>query len=101
MHPVTMLQQGHGEIGIFGDGIRLVASGSAHRRCAPGADRPRHHRHYTEHIQSSPFEVLAGQVFQGLPSRPHKFTWLPTLVLPAIAATSGSEKWGISSEIAR
>ena len=70
MNAVTRFKQGHGEIRVFGNGVRLITTGVTHRRCAPGADRARHDRYHPEDIQGTPFEILAGEIFEGLPARP-------------------------------
>ena len=70
IYPIARLQKRHGEIGVLGDGIRLVATGGAHGGGAPGADRAGHHADGIERVQRAPLEVLAGDVLQRLPARP-------------------------------
>ncbi len=48
----------------------MVAARLAYRRHAPCPDRARHHADRPENIQCAPLEVLAGDVFEGLPARP-------------------------------
>ena len=67
---VALLQEIHREVGIFGYGINVISTSLFDRRCAPGADRPRDDRYHPEDIQGTPFEILAGEIFQGLPARP-------------------------------
>ena len=67
---ISQAQQGHGEVGVFGDGVNVVSAGLAHCRNAPGADRARHHADRAQHVESAALEVLAGDVFQSLPARP-------------------------------
>ena len=69
-HAIAVAQQRHGQIGVFGNGIDVVASRFANRLDAPGADRARHHADRTHGVERSPFEILAGDVFERLPARP-------------------------------
>ena len=48
----------------------MIAADLPHRRHAPRADCARNHAHGAQQIESTALEVLAGDVFQGLPARP-------------------------------
>ncbi len=69
-HAIAVAQQRHGEIGVFGDGIDVIAAGLADRLDAPGADGSGHHAHRAHGVQRAAFEILAGDVFERLPARP-------------------------------
>ena len=70
VHPITGLQQRHREIGVFGHGVMVIASDVAHGRCSPCANRARNNADCIHRVQRAPLEVLAGDVFQRLPTRP-------------------------------
>ena len=65
-----LLEQVHGQVGILGHGVQRIAAGGLHRRGAPCADGARNHGDHVEQVESAALEVLAGDVFQGLPARP-------------------------------
>jgi hypothetical protein len=65
-----MFEQSHGQIGVLGDGVDGVAAGGLDRGGAPGADGSGNHGDDVETIQSAALEVLAGDVFEGLPAGP-------------------------------
>ena len=67
---VAVAQEGHGEIGVLGDGIDVIAAGLADGGDAPGADGAGNDADGSERVESAAFEVLAGDVFEGLPARP-------------------------------
>ena len=67
---VSLLEQVHGEVGIFRNGIDGVAAACEHgRRCA-SADGSGNHGDDIEEIERAAFEVLAGDVFESLPACP-------------------------------
>src|SRR5208282_4495827 len=69
-HAIAVAQERHSQIGVFGDGVHVVAARFADRRGTPGADRARHHAHRAHGIERSPLKILAGDVFERLPARP-------------------------------
>src|SRR5487761_462597 len=60
---------GEGEVSVFGDGVSRKAAARAHGFGAPGADGAGNHGNAIQQIESALFEILAGDVFQGLPAR--------------------------------
>src|SRR5208282_4572770 len=48
----------------------MVATLFANRHDAPGSNRARHHAYRAQSIERSALEILAGDVFEGLPARP-------------------------------
>ena len=65
-----LFEQVHGQVGIFGHGVERIAAGRLDRRGAPCADGAGHDGDDVEEIESAALEVLAGDVFEGLPARP-------------------------------
>ena len=65
-----LLEQVHGQVGVFGHGVERIAAGGLHRRGAPCANGSGNHRDHVEQVQRAALEVLAGDVFEGLPARP-------------------------------
>src|SRR5260370_35666564 len=49
-HAVALLEEVHGEIGVFGYGVGVVASAGLHRGGPPGSDCSPDHHHYVEEI---------------------------------------------------
>ena len=60
---------GDREIGIFRHGIARKSFATAHEIGAPGSDCAGHHGNAIQEIESALFEILAGDVFEGLPAR--------------------------------
>ena len=69
-HAVTEAEQSHGKVGIFGDGVDVIAAGLAHGGDAPGANRARYHADRAQNVERPPLEILAGDVLQRLPAGP-------------------------------
>ena len=69
-HAIAVAQQSHGEIGVFGYGVDMVAAGFANGRYAPGSNCARDHAYRAHGVERSPLEILAGDVFERLPARP-------------------------------
>ena len=67
---VAEAQQGHGEVGVFGDGIDVVAAGFADGGDAPCADGSGDDADGAENVEGAAFKILAGDVFEGLPAGP-------------------------------
>ena len=67
---ISAAQQRHGEVGILGDGIDVIAASLAHCGNAPRADRAGHDADRAQNVERAPLKILAGDVFQGLPARP-------------------------------
>ena len=67
---MAIAQQRHGKVGVFGDGIDVEGTGCAHCGDTPGANCSGNDADCTESIESTALEVLAGDVFEGLPARP-------------------------------
>ena len=65
-----MFEQGHGEVGVFGDGVDGVAAGSLDGAGAPCADGSGNDGDDVEEVEGAALEVLAGDVFEGLPAGP-------------------------------
>src|SRR6266700_373047 len=70
LHAVATLKQRHGEVRIFRDRILMVAANLADSGDAPCADRSRNHANGTKQVESAPFKILTGDVFEGLPACP-------------------------------
>ena len=68
---ISSAQQGHRQVGIFGDGIDVVATRLLHRGDSPCSNRTRHDADCSKNVERSPLKILAGDVFQRLPARPH------------------------------
>ncbi len=69
-HFQSLLQQAHGQVGIFGDRVHVVTLRRLYRSSTPRADRPRNNGDHIEQIERAAIEVLAGDVFERLPARP-------------------------------
>src|SRR3984957_17367277 len=67
---IAEAKQGHGEVGVFRDGIDVIASGLAHGGNAPRADGSGYDADCAENVEGAAFEVLAGDVFESLPTGP-------------------------------
>src|SRR5208283_2668178 len=59
---------GDGEIGVFGDRVRSDATGGFDGLAAPGTERARNDRNAIQEIEGALFHVLAGDVFERLPT---------------------------------
>ena len=69
-HAVALFEQIHCEVGIFGDGVGVIAFAGFYRRGPPRTNRAGDDHHDVEEVQSTPLEVLAGDVFERLPTGP-------------------------------
>ena len=67
---VALLEEVHGEVGVFGDGVGVVAAAGLDGGGAPGADGSGDDHDDVEEVQGAALEVLAGDVFEGLPAGP-------------------------------
>src|SRR5271155_866571 len=67
---MAVAQQRHGPVGIFGDSIDVEGAGRAHGGDSPCADGSGNYADCTERVEGTALEVLAGDVFESLPSRP-------------------------------
>ncbi len=67
---VALLEKIHGQVGVFGDGVGVVAVAGFDGRGAPCADGSGDDGDDVEEIEGAAFEVLAGDVFEGLPACP-------------------------------
>ena len=67
---VALLKDGHGEVGVLGDGVGVVAAGGFDGAGAPGSDGSWDYSDDVEEIESSALEVLDGDVLEGLPAGP-------------------------------
>ena len=65
-----LLEQIHGQVGIFGDGVDGVAAAAFDSSGAPRADGTGYDDDHVEKIESTAFEVLARDVFECLPAGP-------------------------------
>src|SRR5204862_7799608 len=63
-------QDVHGEVGVFGDGVRVISAGLPHGLGSPGAKCAGDNRDGAEQIKCAPLEILTGNVFERLPARP-------------------------------
>ncbi len=66
----ALFEQVHGEVGVFGDGVEGIAAGGFDGGGAPGADGSGNDGDDVEEVESAALEVLAGDVFEGLPAGP-------------------------------
>ena len=67
---VALLEQVHGEVGVFGDGVGVVAAAGLDGCGAPRADGSGHDHDDVEEVERAALEVLAGDVFERLPAGP-------------------------------
>src|ERR1700688_189365 len=67
---IAVTQKSHGQIGVFGYGVDMIAAGLAYCFDAPGADRSGDNTYSAHGVKRAAFKVLAGDVFEGLPARP-------------------------------
>ena len=67
---VAGLQQSHGQVGVFSDGVVVVTAGGANGLGAPSTDGSGDDADARKSVKGAPFEILAGDVFQGLPASP-------------------------------
>ena len=67
---VTLFEEVHGEVGVFGNGVGVVAVAILDGGGAPGADGSGNDHDDVEEVQSAAFEILRGDVFEGLPAGP-------------------------------
>ena len=67
---VFLLEQVHGEVGIFCDGVDGVAPAGENGSSAPCADGAGNDHDDVEEIECAAFEVLTGDVFESLPACP-------------------------------
>src|SRR5882757_3617239 len=73
-YAVALFEEIHGEVGIFGDGVGVIASAGLYRVGSPRANRAGDDHHDVEEVQRAAFEVLAGDVFERLPAGPEVYT---------------------------
>ena len=66
----ALFEQVHGEVGVFGDGVERIAAGGFDGRGAPCADGSGNDGDDVEEVEGAALEVLAGDVFEGLPAGP-------------------------------
>ena len=66
----ALFKEVHGEVGVFGHGVERIAAGGFDGRGAPRADGAGNDGDDVEEVEGAAFEVLAGDVFEGLPARP-------------------------------
>ena len=69
-HLEAQFKQRHGQVGVLGDGVDRVAAGGLDGACAPCADGSGNHNDDVKQIKSPALEVLAGDIFEGLPASP-------------------------------
>ena len=67
---VALLEKRHGEVGVFGDGVGVVAANGLYGGGAPCADGSGDDGDDVEEIESAALEVLRGDVLEGLPAGP-------------------------------
>src|SRR5271168_3649181 len=70
LHFVSGAQQAHGEVSVFGNGDCIESAEVAHSGGSPSANGAGDNAHRADGIESTALEVLAGDVFKGLPARP-------------------------------
>ena len=70
MTRVALLEQVHGQVGVFGDGVGVVAAAGLDGGGPPCADRSGNDHDDVEEIERAALEVLAGDVLERLPAGP-------------------------------
>ena len=74
VHAKALFEQIHGQVGVFRNRVDGIAAGGLHRSGAPRANGSGYDRDNVEEIECAALEILAGDVFQSLPSRPQVHT---------------------------
>src|SRR6266702_117274 len=69
-HRIALLQQVHREVGVFGDGVGVIATAVLDGSRSPRSNGAGYHHYDVEQIERATLEVLAGDVFERLPARP-------------------------------